>query len=68
MMPLDVIIVGQALNTWGLTAFNTVEGLGLNSWGNYWPCSGIWAPGQDTITTVWGSCSIPGADTEICTD
>jgi len=66
--PIDVIIVGTALNTEGFTAFNTVEGLGLNTFGFLWPCDGIWGPGEDPITTVWGMCSLPPGQntTEVC--
>lgn len=70
MGPLDVIIVGQALNDFGLTAFDTVEGLGLNTFGFLWPCNGIWAPNDDTITTAWtvaNACGT-GGTVEVCSD
>lgn len=53
----DVRIVGDALNTEGFEAFNTVEGLGLITHGFLWPLEGIWSPGEDIPTiTVWGDC------------
>jgi len=55
---VEAIIVGDALNDFGFEAFNTIEGLGLNTQGFLWPTSGIWGPGccDDTITTVWTDC------------
>jgi len=66
--PLDVIVVGQALNDGGLSAFNTLAGLGLNTFGFLWPCDGIWLSSDDPITTTWVPASIPVTNTEICTD
>ena len=66
--PLDVIVVGQALNSLGLTAFNTIAGLGLNTFGFLWPCDGVWLSSDDPITTVWVPASIPVINPEICVD
>lgn len=67
MDPIDVIIVGQALNDFGLEAFDTVEGLGLNTFGFLWPCSGIWAPADDPVSTAWMNANESGS-VEVCTD
>ena len=58
---LDCVIVGTALNTFGMTAYNTIEGLGLNTFGFVWPCAGIWAPDENAVTTVWTECSTPSS-------
>lgn len=69
MPNFDVIIVGMALNSFGFTAFDTVEGLGLNTFGFLWPCSGIWAPCCEVVTTVWRDCPSPNEpNIEICND
>ena len=66
--PADVVIVGDALNTLGFEAFKTVSGLGLNTRGFLWPCSGIWTASDGPITTVW-SASLPATvTTEVCVD
>lgn len=63
----DVKIVGMALNDFGLSAYNTVEGLGLNTFGFLWPCNGIWAPGDEIISTSWVGCtSAVTPDAEAC--
>lgn len=54
--PFDVRIVGTALISFGLTAFNTVEGLGLNTFGFLWPFEGIWSPCIDVPVTSWEDC------------
>lgn len=53
----DVVILGQALNDFGFEANNTIEGLGLNTFGFLWPCSGIWNPAAETTSTTWVDCS-----------
>lgn len=65
--PIDSVIVGTALNTLGYTANNTVEGLGLNSFGFLWPCEGIWSPGENPVTSTWVSCITAGS-VELCPD
>ena len=55
-IPFDVIIVGDALNTQGFTAFNTVEGLGLNTFGFLWPVEGIYSPCCTAETLTWVEC------------
>ena len=67
--PLDVVIVGQALQTYGFEANNTVAGLGLVTWGFLWPCDGIWSPSDDlTIKTTWIPASVAIFNTETCGD
>lgn len=55
----DVRVVGEALNDFGLEAFNTIAGLGLNTFGFLWPCESIWAPTDEAIVTIWTDCA-PG--------
>lgn len=62
----NVRVVGQALNSFGFTAFNTVEGLGLNTFGFLWPCDGIWAPNDEAITTTWTNCAPYNPTVESC--
>lgn len=66
--PVDVTIQGMALNDRGFEALNTVEGLGLNTFGFLWPCEGIWAPAQVSITTTWTNCAPYNPTVETCTD
>lgn len=67
--PIDVVIVGTALNTFGLTHNNTISGLALNTFGFLTPCSGIWSPSDDPITTTWVSSSCGnGGTVEDCAD
>ena len=66
--PVDVTIQGMALNSFGLTANNTIAGLGLNTFGFLWPCDGIWGPGDDPLTTTWANCSPASPTVEVCTD
>jgi hypothetical protein len=54
-LSFDVQIVGDALNT-QLVAFDTIEGLGLNTFGFLWPIDGIWGPCCDPITLTWEDC------------
>lgn len=51
--PLDVVILGMALNDFGLSANNTIAGLGLNTFGFLWPCDAIWSPADHVISTTW---------------
>ncbi len=67
MNPVDVTIQGIALNDYGLSANNTIAGLGLNTWGFLWPCDSIWSTAESAITTTWVSCSSPGT-VEVCSD
>jgi hypothetical protein len=54
----DVQIVGDALNSQGFVAFNTIEGLGLNTFGFLWPIEGIWTVCSDcdVTSTTWTEC------------
>ncbi len=51
--PLDVKIVGTALNSLGFTGENTIDGVGLNTFGFLWPCASIWTSSEAAVTTVW---------------
>lgn len=65
----DVTIVGQALESFGFTANDTIAGIGLNSFGFLWPCDAIWSPCDPTITTTWTSCIASGStNVEVCID
>ena len=66
--PLDVIIVGNNLNSRGLVGANfSTSGLGLVTRGFLFPCDGHWTPFESSITTTWTNCL--DADTvEECTD
>lgn len=66
--PVDPIIVGDALNTKGFEAYNTVSGLGLNTFGFLWGCSEIWQVNDPTITTTWTFQMPPNATVSTCTD
>ncbi len=55
--PINVKIVGQALNSRGFTAEQTVSGVGLNTFGFLWPTSDIWTPADPAVTTAWADCS-----------
>lgn len=69
LSPVDVVIVGVALETFGFTANNTVAGIGLLTRGFLWPCDGIWQPSDDlSLKTTWVAASIPSSNTEVCTD
>lgn len=68
MEPLDVIVTGRALNSFGFTSYNTIAGLGLNTFGFLWPCDGIWDTAEQSVTTTW--VTVPGyyTNTEVCID
>ena len=52
--PLDVLISGQALDSFGQVGVNnTQQGLGVITRGFLWPCDGIWALTFDKPTTNW---------------
>lgn len=57
----------MALETKGLTAENTIDGLGLVTNGFIWSCASIWGPAFPSITTTWVSC-ISGGNVEACID
>lgn len=67
--PFEVRVVGMALNDFGFVAYNTIAGLGLNTWGMLWPCDGIWAPTDEAIVTTWADCGSGTTPTpEDCVD
>jgi hypothetical protein len=63
--PIDVVIKGQALNSFGLTANDTISGVGLNTFGFLWPCADIWYPADENVTTTWSECTLDSGSTEI---
>lgn len=61
MIPIDVEIVPQAVLTFGLVGHDTVEGLGLNTFGFLWPVNGIWQPccaNADEPEIEWEECCL----------
>ena len=61
-----VRVVGQALNDFGFVAFDTIEGLGLNTFGFLWPCEGIWTVSYDAASTTWTPCADNNQTVENC--
>ncbi len=54
----DVTIRGVALLNYGLTEWQTVEGVGLLTNGLIWPCASIWygpitSNGATVVMTTW---------------
>lgn len=68
MLPVDVIVVGTALNDFGFQANDAIEGLGLNTFGFLWPCNGIWAPQNRAISTTWVAIQTSKVTSETCSD
>ena len=66
--PVDPVIAGEALDDFGFTAYNTISGLGLNTFGFLWGCGEIWAPAFPPVTTVWTVYQEPNVTVEVCTD
>lgn len=65
----DIIVVGNALEDFGLEGKNTISGLGLVTNGFLWDCADIWSPADYPITTTWAVCnSSSGDNIETCTD
>lgn len=58
MASFDSRFEANSFLTEGLTAFKTVEGLGLVTRGFLWPSEGIWCPpiGEDVPSTGWTLC------------
>lgn len=66
----NIIVEGMALNDFGFVAFDTLSGLGLNTFGFLWDATDIWTDcnlcNEDTVT-VWvdpGNSSLPNVGTE----
>ncbi len=68
MLPVDAIVLGEALNDVGFVGNDAVEGLGLVTAGFLWPCAGIWAPMQAAITTTWINIQTSVVTVETCSD
>lgn len=67
--PADVVVAGNALNDRGFSAFNTIAGLGLNTFGFLWPCDAIWGPTDDSrLVTIWTTTLPAVVNTETCVD
>ena len=66
--PVDPVIAGEALDDFGFTAYNTISGLGLNTFGFLWGCGEIWAPAFPPVTTTWTVYQEPNVTVEVCTD
>ena len=50
---MDVTVRGQALEDFGLSASDTISGIGLVTFGFLWNCPDVWGPVIDEPTTVW---------------
>lgn len=67
MANFDVIVVGNALEDFGLEAKNTISGIGLVTYGFLWDCADIWNVADEDVTTTWTDCPIyTGANIETC--
>jgi hypothetical protein len=66
--PLDVTVKGQALNSQGLTANDTISGVGLNTFGFLWPCADLWTNYYENVSTTWTSCTPDVDNVETCVD
>lgn len=64
----DVTLNGRGLLDYGLYG-NTVDGLGLQTFGFVWLCSSIWDNADEAVTTSWSACTeVPGTNLEACDD
>lgn len=55
--PVAVVIRGMALNSFGLTADDSISGVGLNTFGFLWDSSSIWTDVLTGATTAWVACA-----------
>lgn len=60
MANFDVTLNGRGLVDYGLYGYS-VDGLGLNTYGFVWLCSGIWDNADEDITTTWSACTDGGS-------
>jgi len=66
-MLFDVVIRGDALESFGFVENNTISGLTLNTFGFLVPCADLWSPADDPITTTWlDNCNGSTASIEVC--
>lgn len=66
--PVDVVVVGNNLNSYGFVGYNfNISGLGLNTFGFLYPCADIWTPADETATTTWTACET-ASNVEVCID
>lgn len=64
--PIDVIIVGNGLNSQGFVGANfATSGVCLNTYGFLFPCGDHWIDAEEAITTTWTAANTPGS-TEVC--
>lgn len=66
MAQFDIVVIGNALNSFGFTGKDTISGLGLNTFGFIWPCPDIWSLAYDPVTTTWIDVPDPNATIETC--
>jgi hypothetical protein len=62
---MDVTVKGLAIEDFGLSAENTISGLGLCTFGLVWGCHDIWGPVIDEPTTTWTDAE-PVVNVESC--
>lgn len=58
-MQVDATVEGEALETFGLTARDTISGIGLVTFGFLWECAAIWEPSDESVTTNWSNSDSP---------
>ena len=68
--PVNARVYGQALNSFGFTANDTISGVGLNTFGFLWHVGGIWGPApiQDPVVTLWVNSAIQDSVVTIWVD
>lgn len=55
--PIQVKIVGDALNSLGFSGEQTISGVGLNTMGFLWAIQDIWTPADPVVSTTWSECT-----------
>jgi hypothetical protein len=67
--PVDVVIVGQNLNSFGLVGLeNNISGIGLVTHGFLFPCQDIWTNVDLPRSTVWVDCPRAVNTSEVCVE
>ncbi len=49
----DVTVYGEAIETMGFEAYETINGFGLLTFGLLWECPAIWTASETALTTSW---------------
>lgn len=49
----DITVYGEALETFGFEAYQTIDGFGLLTFGFLWECAQIWTDSESTLATSW---------------